>query len=179
METLRAEWKEYREKGRVKDDYVFTDQHQECFQELLDFLDKDSPDEVRFTVLKKIFLTAATETASTRDSLLPQQFMRLCRDLTSGEVLVLLAAHTVPRLGDHSQGQGAGRWLEVLADESGLQYSDLVEIHEATLIAKHLFTPRIYQDRSGVKASAHGRLTALGHALCEFIETYDLDRAAA
>lgn len=30
LETLKREWDEYREKGRIKDDYVETEQHQEC-----------------------------------------------------------------------------------------------------------------------------------------------------
>ena len=58
LSTFLEEWNRYREKGKVKDDYQFSEQHQVCLQELLEFLDKDSPDEVRFEVLQKIFLVA-------------------------------------------------------------------------------------------------------------------------
>ena len=37
---------------------------------MLDFLDRDIPDEARFSLLKKVFLTAATEDVSTRDAAL-------------------------------------------------------------------------------------------------------------
>ena len=29
---LRREWEEYREKGKIKDEYISSDQHQECLQ---------------------------------------------------------------------------------------------------------------------------------------------------
>ena len=64
LSRFLQEWNAYRDKGRIKDDYVGTEQHQAWLQELLEFLDNDSPDEIRFETLKKIFLVAATETAS-------------------------------------------------------------------------------------------------------------------
>lgn len=73
LSRLLDEWNSYRAKGRIKDDYVRTEQHQACLQELLLFLDNDCPDEIRFQTLKKIFLVAATEAASDRTSLLPYQ----------------------------------------------------------------------------------------------------------
>jgi len=96
--AFAKEWKAYREKGKIKEDYAQSDQHQECLQELLDFLDEGPPDTSRFSVLKKILLVAATETASKRESVLPQQYMKICRGLTSGELLVLLTAYNVSKL---------------------------------------------------------------------------------
>lgn len=95
LNALLKEWERFRERGRIKDDYVNTDQHQECLQEMLDFLDRDSPDSLRFRMLKAIFLGAATETQSTRDSVLPQQYMSICRSLSSGEALVLQATYAI------------------------------------------------------------------------------------
>ena len=40
LKQLIAEWDEYCQKGKIKDDYQSTDQHFECLQEMLDFLDK-------------------------------------------------------------------------------------------------------------------------------------------
>jgi len=93
--TLKREWDKYKGKGRIKPDYESTEQHKSSLQELLSFLDKDAPDELRFSLLKKIFLIAATETASNRDSHLPLQYMQIARTLTSGEILVLNAEYTV------------------------------------------------------------------------------------
>ena len=75
LNELKAEWDKFREKGRIKGDYATTEQHYECLQEILDFLDTDSPDRIRFAALKEIFLTTATEMISDRESLLPQQYM--------------------------------------------------------------------------------------------------------
>jgi len=86
LEAFSKEWKDYREKGRIEDDYESTEQCRSCLQELLDFLDKDLPDEQRLNVLKQIFLVAATEEASTRDGHLPLQYMQIARKLTAGEV---------------------------------------------------------------------------------------------
>lgn len=174
LRTLMDEWDYYREKGRIKDDYIQTEQHQECLQEMLDFLDKDSPDEVRFSVLKKIFLVAATEMKSMRDSVLPQQYMRLCRGLSAGEILVLsttyhIAQNDVPKQIDSS----AVNWLAKIAENSGLKYWELVEIHERNLIEKNLLTRREQADRSGVRLGKHYRLTGLGYEICQFIEGYD------
>jgi len=93
LDALRAEWNQYREKGRIKDDYLATDQHAECLQEMLDLIDS-RPDQIRFEVLKKILLLSATEKYSSRNDILPQQYMRLIRELNPGEVLVLLTAYT-------------------------------------------------------------------------------------
>jgi len=47
LSTFLKEWNEYRAKGRIKEDYQFSEQHKACLQEMLDFLDKDIPDETR------------------------------------------------------------------------------------------------------------------------------------
>jgi hypothetical protein len=87
LSILLKEWNAYRDKGRIKEDYIGTEQHKACLQELLSSLDKDCPDDVKFQTLKKIFMVAATEKASDRNSLLPYQYLRLCSEMTSGEIL--------------------------------------------------------------------------------------------
>ena len=175
LQTLKEEWEDYRDKGKVKDDYLITDQHQECLQELLDFLDKDSPDEVRFAVLKKIFLTAATESISDRESVLPQQYMKVSRSLSSGEILVLLGAYKMvtEKPDEIDTGTSANGWLAKIAVVSGLVHPELVEVHEEGLINKNLLTSRVHSDRSGVAVGEHYRLTSLAWGLCGFLRDYD------
>lgn len=174
LSTLREEWQSYTDKGRVEDDYLISDQHAECLQELLDFLDQDSPDEIRFTVLKKIFLTAATEAISDRNSALPQQYMKICRSLSSGETLVLLGAYDEARSSPPADRPGsAATWIGEVAESSGLKHGELVELHERHLIEKNLLTPRLHSDRSGIALGPHSRLTNLGWEICMFIQTYD------
>ncbi len=175
------EWRAYRDKGKIKDDYQETDQHQDCLQELLDFLDDGPPDSSRFTVLKKILLVTATETASRRDSVLPQQYMRIIRSLTAGELLVMLVAHSVSKAPPSiklDRPESAAIWLGAIAEASGLDYPELVEVHERALIEKNLLTPRVYPDRSGVSMGSYFRLTQLAHDLCTFIEKYEEPVAA-
>lgn len=173
LRTLMDEWKQFREKGRIKDDYVQSEQHQACLQEMLDFLDKDSPDEIRFSFLKKIFLSASTEKVSSRNSVLPQQYMHLCRGLSSGEVLVLQAAYSIAKKDGYKNHTNAQNWLQSIAQESGLVLPQLVDIQDRTLEEKRLITPRKHGDRSGVSLGKHYRLTDLGYEICKFIEAYD------
>jgi len=172
LSQLSREWNEYREKCRIKDDYQSTEQHYTCLQEMLDFLDKDLPDEARFNILKKILLVAATETKSDRNNVLPQQYMRVCRTLSSGELLVLSTVYRFAKE-KHPTSQGADEWLRFVAKESGLVHPSLVEIQEEELIRKHLITPRKYPDQSGVDEGASFRLTSLGYDICRFVEEFD------
>ena len=178
--TVSGEWEQYREKGRIKPDYDQTEQHKVCLQELLDFLDKDSPDAIRFDTLKKIFLVAATESVEARESLVPQQYMRVARTLTSGELLVLFACYQIFKDEPNTtwrqeQFPSVGDWLGRIATQSGLRFPELVELHEQGLEAKRLISPRLHSDRSGVQLKPSYRLTTLGVGLCEFIGSYESD----
>ncbi len=166
VDIMKREWESYREQGRIPSDYESTEQHKECLQELLDFLDDPSPDEVRFQALKKIWLLAATESKSNRDDLLPQQYMHLIRSLTAGETIVLFTTfHSALSTGSVQE------WLQEITRRSGLRHPELVELHEDGLIKKRLIVPRAYPDRSGIKWSGFGRLTSLGQNICEFIRS--------
>lgn len=174
LSTLSDEWDKYREKGRVNDSYMFTNQHQECLQEMLDFLDTVGADEIRFTILKKILLTAATEEVSHRDSLLPQQYMRVCRSLSSGEAVLLLAVYGIISDGNApTEHVGAAEWVKLVAERSALEHPELVELHEQGLIEKRLLTPRLYPDGSGVELGKYFRLTELAIGICRHTEAYD------
>ena len=91
------------EEGSIKDDYQATEQHAECLQELLDFLDQESPDQFRFDALKKILLISATEEHSSRDSVLPQQYMKIVRELGSLELLVIITTYALAKRGTWSR----------------------------------------------------------------------------
>ena len=173
LSRLGEEWDSYREKGRIKDDYIDTEQHRSCLQELLDFLDNDSPDEIRFEVMKKVFIAAATETASNRNSLLPYQFLRLCRGMSSGEIIVHNATYEIAKSESIPNITGVNQWLKVIAEKSGLGHTSLVEIYEEDLIKKHLLSRRLFSDGSGIATKPHFRLTSLGLELCDYIASYD------
>jgi hypothetical protein len=171
--TLLKEWNQFREKGKIKDDYQFTEQHQECLGEILDFLDKEMPDEKRFSILKKIFLVAAMEKASSRDSLLPQQYLQISKTLSTGEILVLISTYLMAKSWKSDKSTSAKLWVEKVTAHSHLTFPTLVELHETKLIDKRLLTPRFYSDGSGVTMGEHFRLTDLGWNLCEYIDNYE------
>ena len=163
LDTLKSQWDEYREKGRIKDDYIDTDQHAECLQEMLDFIDNDVPDSIRFEAMKQVFLNASSETISDRESVLPQQYMRLCRGLQSGEVLVLRTLYEVISEGGKIVGMPTSPdWNRWLASRSGLECGEHVSLFTASLKEKHLIV--------GEQAWSHKHgMTSLGLSLCEFI----------
>ncbi|MAZ70124.1 hypothetical protein [Porticoccus sp.] len=175
LSTFLEEWNRYREKGKVKDDYQFSEQHQVCLQELLEFLDKDSPDEVRFEVLQKIFLVAASEEVSDRSSFLPQQLMKIARDLSGGEIVLLSTVWKIVQEGafEANQHYGATKWLAEVTEASGLEHQELIEIYEQELMDKKLLTPRLHGDRSGVRVTPYFRLSSLGYKFCEYIQAYE------
>lgn len=142
---------------------------------ILDSLDRDSPDNVRFAALKQVFLNTATEQLSTRDSVLPQQYMKICRALSSGEVLVLRANYKLAMAGHNPDRYGAIEWIRTIAENSELRFPSLVEANENALMEKCLIGQRAHGDRSGVVRSDHFRLTDLGFELCRFMEDGDME----
>ena len=132
------------------------------------------PDETRFSLLKKIFLVAANETASDRDSHLPLQYMQIARKVTSGEILVLNAEYIVATTKYRNLWEGkahtAQAWLDIIAEVSGLEHPELVETHEEELVKKKLLLLRT--DHSTVDLRTNLRLTKLGSEFCRYIENY-------
>lgn len=176
LQTLKSEWDSYKKRGRIKDDYEETEQHHACLQEMLNFLDNDYPDKKRFEFIKKIFFIASTEKVTDRDSILPQQYMRICRSLTSGEVIVLTGTFKIYKSGEWNvKVRGAVSWLEKVAHVSGLKHIELVEFHERGLMEKALLTPRRGGDNSGIIAGENCRLTKLALELHSFIEAYEVE----
>ena len=174
LSQFLTEWNQYRDKGRIKEDYQTTEQHYTCIQEILDFLDSDPPEEIRFDILKNIFLVAATEKVTDRNSLLPQQYMKVCRTLSSGEIIVLSTAYKLSQVSklEYEKYNSAAMWLKKIAEDSGLIHPELVEIHEEELMKKHLLSPRECSDRSGIRVNPRFRLTGLGFDICNYIENY-------
>jgi hypothetical protein len=173
LSKLLEEWNKFRQKGQIKDDYVTSEQHYVCLQEFLQFLDKDCPDETRFEVLKKVFIVAATEKVSDRNSLLPYQFLRLCREMSSGEIIVMNTTYEISKSKPLPDITGANNWLKIIADKSGFNHSSLVEIYEEELMEKRILSKRRHTDGSGVTINPHFRLTDLGFELCEYISNYE------
>ena len=160
-----------RSKGRIADDYLATEQAQASLQLILNFLDDDAPDEIRFDFVRRAFLAAATESTADRESVVPQEFVKLATRLSSGSVLLFGATYRIAKT-QYQPKMDAAMWLDHMAKESGLEYSGLVEIYELELIDLGLLTDRTHADRSGIELGAFFRLTNLGMTLSKFVESY-------
>jgi hypothetical protein len=177
--TLLDEIKRYRDLGKIKDDYLSTEQGFTCMQELLDFIDKDSPDEVRFSAMKAIFLTAATESVSSRNDPVPQQIMQICRTLSSADLLILSATYEIANEVDWKQERPAGdlatqMWINRVLERTALRFPELVRLRERELVEKGILSRSLFSEGSGFVPTKHYRLTDLGYHICEFIKAYDL-----
>lgn len=178
LKQLAEEFKMYREKGSIREDYAKSDQCLTCLQEILDCIDKDSPDEVRFNHMKNLFLGIAFEVLSKRDDIVPAQLVRICRALSSKELLLLAANYRLCRKGEWQQHRAqslrgreglTSNWIVECKAESGLKFDELVLEGEVGLQGKRLLGESVYNDRSAFLYTEHYRLTALGYHLCEFI----------
>lgn len=131
ISQLKAEWDEYRNSGRIKDAHFESEQGRECLQEVLDFLDADSPDQLRFEAMKRVFLKSASTEDQDTKSVLPQQYLRMIRSLSSGEAILLFEAYRNP-----IRESSASGWLQATAANSTLKFPELVELHEQGLMKK-------------------------------------------
>lgn len=174
LEQLSDEWTLCFNKGLFKEDYQDAEQHQECLFEVLDSLDKDVPDKTRFILLKKIILVAASEKILDRNSFLPQEYLRVCRKLCSGEIMVMYAAHKLAgKKASSTETMIPDReWERSILGVSGLVHPELVSIHADGLEAKRLLLPLHGTRRDKRRIEPHYGLTRLAWGICEFIKEY-------
>jgi hypothetical protein len=177
IQQLDKELADLRKSSSIKDDYFVQEQALEGLQILFEFIDEDSPDLVRFEAMKQVFLTMCQEkdNLSDRNDPIPTQLLRICRGLSSGELIVLTTAYKLRTEVKEERKQGKqpiGYWHEEIAQGSGLVFPDLVDFHERKLMDKNLITPR-YQNDDLIYYGAKNRLTDLGETLCEFIGELD------
>ena len=102
----------------------------------------------------------------------------VARKLTAGEVLVLNTTYRLAKQELSFTGRSgiinADRWLCEIAKHSGFTHKELVEMHEAELIKKHLLTDRKRNDRSeAYLGPTKSRLTSLGQGISEYIDHYN------
>jgi len=176
LSVVWEEWDRFKKKGCIKEDYQDTEQHKDCLLELLQFLEKDLPDKVRFSVLKQIFLVAATEKIYNRDSSLPLQFMQICKKLSTGEILTLQAVYNIYKSGGWDKkrpDERIAKFRNQIAKVSELKFPELVGIYETNLMDKALLTERAFgAPQTSSAIGEYYRLTSLGYELCRFIEVY-------
>jgi hypothetical protein len=108
------------------------------------------------------------------------QLFQIAKKLTSGQLLLLRAAHG--RALDENfrpdSALGAVGWLRAMADRLGHRIEGLVEQDERILVQNGLLTPRYLPDESGIN-DGNGRLTPLAFRFCENLEIYSAGGSSA
>lgn len=172
LTQLGRELKELREKGKIKEDYFATHKQQATLVELLEFIDEEVPDEELFKAVKSIFFASISKDASEEDSLLGYHFLQICKQLKSGDILLLKTCYQILKEGkkEHIETNISQSWLSICATYSELP-KGIVELYEDNLMKFKLLSGRTYSDGSGVQPG-NFRLTDLAIKLCEFITRY-------
>ncbi len=178
LTQLGKELEEYRNKGKIKEDYFESDKNRMSLYELLKFIDEDVPDEERFRAMKSIFLASISRDTKKEDEKMAYEIMQICKKLSSGEVVVLKAIYDIVQENKHNTyynnkvGHGVNAWLYVIAQQIGHSIPSLIELHEKKLIELKLISNRTFSDKSGFEETKYFRLTELGYKLCKFITKY-------
>ena len=133
--------------------------------------------------MKSIFLFSISKNATNKDEELAYQLMQICRQLSSGDILVLKAAYDISR-GRIASGMPSinpdlynrEAWFRLVAQQIGHDIPALVERYEKNLMELKLITniKMAYggNDTSSFEQSKDFRLTSLGKILCGFIVEY-------
>ena len=142
------------------------------------FIDEESPSEDRFTAMKTLFLRSVSDDISEEERILSHQFMQICKQLESSDLLIIKAAFDIKegKLKNKlestkidSNDRSAQGWLQNIAKQIGHGILSLIEVQEEKLINLKLISPRTHSDSSGILNISNYRLTDLGCKLCEFI----------
>ncbi|MEA3369538.1 MAG: hypothetical protein U9Q24_04225 [Candidatus Ratteibacteria bacterium] len=180
LSQLGKEMNDYIEKGKIKKDFLSKSYNQQSLLNLLQFIDENSPDEERLKAMKTLFFKSVFVDVNETDQILAYHFMRICRELSSGDLLILKAAFEIyngkiskkvcpdPSTFDKNL-TSADNWLISIANQTGHGLKSLVENHEDKLINLKLISPRKHSDKSGIAKAKYFRLTDLGYKICEFI----------
>lgn len=175
---LGEEINEYIDKGKIKEDFLGNNRSFKSLSDLLEFIDEATPDDDRFNAVKTLFIKSVAQDSTEEEQILSYQFMRLCKELDSGSLLVLKAAYDIvnenysPKLEGTKidlKQRNVQTWLLNISKQIGHEIKSLVEVHEDKLADLKLISQRTQSDRSGIDVTNYYRLTDLGYKVCEFI----------
>jgi hypothetical protein len=172
LTQLGREIKDYKNAGKIKEDYFASNKNRASLSELLKFID-EAPDEELFKAAKSIFLTSIAIDAKEKDEILAHEFLLTIKTLTSTEILILKGNYALAQKGAFLANNSLNEWFRAIAQEIGYEdYTAMVEKYEENLMSLKLISGRIHSDRSGIAATSYFRLTPMGNKFCEFIASY-------
>ncbi len=174
LKPFLQEWEKLVSEGKVQPEFGTTEIGLSCIQELLDSLDKDLPDDLRFQAMKTLLIKAADVSSAEQEKIRIFHLMKICRQLTGAEILILNASYRrlliMRKPTGISEVTSAAAWPAAVADFiENLLSEGVIEHHETSLIRKNIIGDRTHTDRSGFANSQNFRLTKLGIELGELL----------
>jgi hypothetical protein len=162
--------------GDIPKDFSGRPAGYQTWVDLLQEIDSNPIDVERLKALKAMFLAANRVKAKEGESIAAYQLFQIAKRLTSGQFLLLKAAHERATEKDFRPDPriGAKDWLRIMSQRLGHEIEGLVELDERVLMQNGLLTDRSMSDQSGVN-DGNGRLTLMAFKFCENLRTYSVD----
>jgi len=177
FEQLGKEIEELRTAGRIKEDYFATHNQQATLHDLLKFIDESPPDEELFKALKSVFFCAVAAGTSAQDELKAYQILQVCKELRSGNILLLKACwklyeedpQQLKKMGDgHGGPISFIKWTDIMAEKVALP-AGLVDVHTTKLEDLKLLSART---PAGAINWKNCRLSSFGLEMCQYITRF-------
>lgn len=177
LRQLGDEINRLKERGQLRDDCLAEPRVQSSLLDLLQIIDIETPDDIKFKSVKAVFLYSLKNGIDEREKILTYELQKLCSTLSSGEIVVLKAAFELQRginLRPYQGGMNLGtqiieEWRRFVAFQIGHNDTSLVNLYEEKLIEKKLIEGGRYGTDGERFVSQYFRLTTLAQRLCEFI----------
>jgi hypothetical protein len=164
---------------KIPEDFSGRPSGYQTWVELLREIDSNPVDAERIKAMKAMFLAANRINSTDGESMAAYQLFQIAKKLTSGQLLLLKAAHERTTEKDFRPDSrlDAKGWIRLMSQRLGHGIDGLVEQDERVLIQNGLLTPRYMSDDTGINDGS-GRLTLLAFKFCENVETYSADSKA-
>jgi hypothetical protein len=167
LQQAMAELEALRKKGEIREEYLKSNEAAACMSDLLDYIDKISPDPKRYEAIRTAFLKILSQGETGKNAPHAQQLLRVIYELSAGEIAVLAA---IFKMGGTAGSVSHKKWRSDVANQSGLLRTEIVMGIEEVLVGKRLVTPINTGMPSQIIWGQQNRLTPLGVEVCEHIQ---------
>ena len=181
-QQVSREIKELRDKGKIPDDFADEKKYKYGFKSWVDLLktiDEKPPDADLLEALMAMFYGANKVNATDAQKMLSYRLLQIARRLNSGELLLLRTIYDAFKRKDFQQQFASlSVWASKIARLQGHNLTALVLKDELALMEEELISGYAKASVMPIDQSVlenNARLSDLGAAFCQNIETYRLE----
>jgi hypothetical protein len=174
FQQFANEFRSFRKKGRIPDDFADRKYGFQTWVELMTILDEESPDPDRLEALKAMFFSVNRLNVTDGEQVAAYQMWQVAKSLSSGELLLLKLVYGQRTSYQSDNSNSYSRWENEMANAAGHSVRGLIGLNEKKLTDLGLLTPRQWADGSGINPT-NARLTEFGLAFCDNIEKYRIE----